>query len=142
MPDPQGSAAAPGPSLFASLRSFWSVLLAILYTRLDLVTTELEDGGVRAVKLLVAGLVGVVLSVTAFFFAMVFLIALAWYTPYRLWVIGGICLVYLLGGLISFAIARTMFLTRPKFLSQTIAELRRDVEGLNRLIKKDEEAGS
>ena len=140
MPDPQGSGSDQGPSLFASLRSFWSVLLAILYTRLDLVTTELEDEGARAVKLLVAGLVGVLCLVMAFFFAMFFLIAVAWYTPYRLWVIGGICLVYLLGGIIAFLAARNMFLTRPKFLSQTIAELRRDVEGLNRMMaKKDGE---
>ena len=38
MSDPEGTGSGASPGLFASLRSFWSVLLAILYTRLDLVT--------------------------------------------------------------------------------------------------------
>ena len=49
-----GTNTSAAPSLFASLRSFWSVLLAVLYTRLDLVTAELQDEGIRALKLIVA----------------------------------------------------------------------------------------
>lgn len=141
MPDPQGGGAGAGPGLFASLRSFWSVLLAILYTRLDLCTTELQDQGIRVIKLLLAGLIAVVALVTAFFFANVWLIAAFWYTPYRLLVIGLIFAVYFFGGLIAVAVARNMVGAWPGFLSQTIKELRRDVEGLNKLIaaQKSEE---
>ena len=141
MPATEGAgASAAGPGLFTSLRSFWSVLLAILYTRLDLATTELEDEAVRAIQLVAAALISLLAFFTAFFFAMFFIIALAWPTPYRMWVIGGILLVYLLIGLGSCLAARNMFLNRPRFLSQTIAELRRDVEGLNRAVhaKKEE----
>ena len=56
MADPNGSGTGPGPGLFASLRSFWSVLLAILYTRLDLLTTELQAGAVSVLKMLLYGL--------------------------------------------------------------------------------------
>jgi len=140
MPAPEGTGSAPNPSLFASLRSFWSVLLAILYTRLDLVTAELEDEAIRAVKVLVAGAIAFISFTMAFFFAMFFVIAATWNGPYRLWVIGGIFFIYLLIGLIGILVARNMIFSRPRFLSQTIAELRRDVEGLNRSIasKKDE----
>lgn len=129
---PEGSGSAAGPGLFTSLRSFWSVLLAILYTRLDLATTELEDEAVRGIQLVAASLISLLAFFTAFFFVMFFLIAMFWDTEYRLWVIGGILMVYLAIGFILLAVARNMFLNRPRFLSQTIAELRRDVEGLNR----------
>jgi uncharacterized membrane protein YqjE len=140
MPAPEGTGPAQNPSLFASLRSFWSVLLAILYTRLDLVTAELEDEAIRAVKVLLAGAIAFVSFSMAFFFAMFFVIAATWNGPYRLWVIGGIFFIYLLIGFIGVLAARNMIFSRPRFLSQTIAELRRDVEGLNRSIasKKDE----
>jgi len=136
---PEGIGSGASPGLFASLRSFWSVLLAILYTRLDLVTAELEDEAIRALKLLAAGLVGLLSLFTAFFWANFFVLAFFWDT-HRLRALGIIFLIYFIIGVSLLLVARKMVLSRPKFLSQTIAELRRDVEGLNRAIaaKKDE----
>jgi uncharacterized membrane protein YqjE len=141
MADPQGGAGAgnSGPSLFASLRSFWSVLLAILYTRLDLATVELQDQGVRALKLVIFGFAAVLALHTAFFFAMLWILAAFWDTPYRLWVIGGIFGVYAITGAAFLIAAYNIATNWPGFLSQTIKELRRDVEGLNQLIAKDKE---
>jgi uncharacterized membrane protein YqjE len=140
MPDPQGGGTDSGPGLFVSLRSFWSVLLAILYTRLDLCTTELQDQGIRVVKLLLAGLIAVIALVTAFFFANVWIIAAFWYTN-RLLAIGIIFGLYLLIGLIAVLAARNLVAAWPGFLSQTIKELRKDVEGLSVLVAKDKEQG-
>jgi uncharacterized membrane protein YqjE len=139
MPDPQGSGPGPGPSLFASLRSFWSVLLAILYTRLDLASAELEDQAGRIVRMILSGIVGLLSLHCAFFFAVLWVLAAFWDTQYRLLVIGLIFGVYFIGAVLGLALAYSIFVHRPKFMSQTIAELRRDVEGLNRMIKKDEE---
>jgi uncharacterized membrane protein YqjE len=140
MPVPESSGSGTNPGLFSSLRSFWSVLVTILHTRLDLVTTELEDEGLRLIKLIGAALIGVLCLHAAFFFAMFFLVVLAWDTGYILWVLGGVCFVYLLGGFLCFVIARDMLLKRPKFLSQTLAELRQDAEGLRQAVaaKKEE----
>ena len=137
---PEGTGSGASPGLFASVHSFWSVLIAILYTRLDLVTSELEDEAIRALKLVAAGLASLLCLLTAFFFAMFFLLALFWDTEYRLPVLGIIFGIYFVAGIILLVIARQMILSRPKFLSQTIAELRRDVEGLRHAIatKKDE----
>jgi len=137
---PEGTGSGTTPGLFASVRSFWSVLLAILYTRLDLVTAELEDEAIRAIKLIVAGLVSLLCLFTAFFWAMFLLLALFWDTEYRLPVLGIIFGIYFVAGIGLLLVARNMILTRPKFLSQTIAELRRDVEGLRHAAaaKKDE----
>jgi uncharacterized membrane protein YqjE len=140
---PGNSDAGKGPSLFVSLRSFWSVVVAIFYTRLDLFTAELEDEGIRLVKFVASGLISLLCLHTAFFFAMLFLLAACWDSEGRLWVIGGIFAVYLLAGLSLLLYARRMIFNRPKFLSQTLAELRRDVEGLKQAAaaatKKEEE---
>jgi uncharacterized membrane protein YqjE len=130
MSAPDGTGSGASPSLFASLRAFWSVVVAILYTRLDLVTAELEDEATRGIKMLIAGVIGAIGFMFAFFFAMYFFIAMFWDTHYRLYIIGLIFGIYFLIGVISIYIARRMVLTRPRFLSQTLAELRRDVETL------------
>jgi hypothetical protein len=113
MADSQGGGAGPdsGPSLFGSLRSFWSVLLATFYTRLD----------------------------TAFFFAMLWILAAFWDTPYRLWVIGGIFGIYAISGAVFIFAAYNIVTNWPGFLGQTIKELRKDVEGLQVLVAKDKE---
>ena len=127
----EGGGSGAGPGLFASVRSFWSVVVAILYTRLDLVTAELEDEAIRLVKVVASGFISVLCLHAAFFFAMFFLLALVWDNPeIRLLVIGLIFAVYLIAGVALILVARNLLLNRPKFLSQTLAELRRDVEGL------------
>ena len=140
MSGPEGIGLGASPGLFDSLRSFWSVLIAILYSRLDLATAELEDEAIRAVKLIAAGLVSLLCLYTAFFFAMFFLLALVWETDLRLPVLGLIFSLYFVAGIGLLLIARNMILSRPKFLSQTLAELRRDAEGLRRAAatKQDE----
>ena len=131
---PEGSGSGASPSLFASIRSFWSVLLAILYTRLDLVTAELQELAAHGVKLLLAGLISTLCLFMAFFFAMYLLIARFWDTEFRLWVIGGILGVYFLVGILLLIVVRNMIVNRPKLLSQTIAELRKDAEGLSKAL--------
>jgi len=140
MPAPEGTGSGANPNLFASIRSFWGALVAILYTRLDLVTAELEDQAIHGIKLLLAGLIAVLSLFMAFFFAMYLIIAIYWDTPYRPWVIGGILAVYLIVGIVLLLVARSMIVNRPKLLAQTISELRRDAEALSRVVavKKDE----
>ena len=110
------------------------MIVAILYTRLDLVTAELEDEATRGLRLVLFGLLSVLSLFMAFFFAMFFILALFWDTAYRLWIIGAIFGVYFIAGAALFFTAYDMIKNRPRFLSQTLAELRRDVEGLNRSV--------
>jgi len=134
-PESVGSDAPSG--LFASLRSFWGVLLAVLYTRLDLAAVELEEEATRAIQLVMVTLAGVLCLSMAVFFLSLFIIAYFWYT-HRLLVLGVVFGVYLLGSVVLLLIARYMLRNRPKFLSQTLTELRRDVEGLRTAVKTGE----
>jgi uncharacterized membrane protein YqjE len=139
-PRPAGVPPAPAPSLFTSVRTFWRVLLTAFHTRLDLFTTELGEEAFRLLYLVIAVAVGLVCLHTAFFFFMVWILAACWETGYRLWVIGGIALVYLIIAVVSLLVARKMILGRPRFLGHTLEELRRDVEGLHSALKpRDEE---
>lgn len=123
------------PTLFSSLRSFWSVLISIVYTRLDLLTVELEEEAKRAVQLLVVSAAAVLCASMAVFFLMFFLIALFW--EHRLIVLGIVFGFYVIASLGLFLAARIMIRKRPKFLSQTLAELRLDVEGLRPTVKTE-----
>jgi uncharacterized membrane protein YqjE len=140
MPTSGPGPAGASPSLFTSIRTFWRVIVAILYTRLDLLTTELGEEAFRIMYLVVAGIVGVMALHGAFFFALIWILAAVWDTQYRLWVIGGIFLIYFIVALVCLIVARNMIKSRPRFLGQTLAELRRDVEGLQATVAKTKES--
>jgi uncharacterized membrane protein YqjE len=106
------------------------VLIAILYTRLDLASAELEEVAAHAARLVLVSLAALLCISTAFFFAMFFFLALFW--DNRVLVLGIIFGIYFVASVIFILIARHLILNRPKFLAQTLAELRRDVEGLRR----------
>lgn len=129
MPETGPTVSAAKPNLFASVRSLWGVLLATLYTRIDLITTELEEEAIRVVQLIVIGVAGLVCLSTAVFFLMFLLVALFW--DNRLLVLSLVCGGYLLVGIILLGVAWQIVLKRPKFLAHTLTELRRDVEGLH-----------
>jgi len=127
---PESAGPGTNPGLFTSLRTFWGVLIAILYTRLDLASAELEEIAAHAARLVLVSLAALLCLSTAFFFAMFFFLALFW--DNRLLVLGIIFGIYVVASVIFIMIARHLILNWPKFLAQTLAELRRDVEGLRR----------
>ena len=135
MSAPESVDSSANPSLYSSLRSFWGVIVAILYTRLDLVTLELEEEATRAVQL-VAVVLGALLCIgITLFFVMFFLVVTFW--EQRILVLGLICSVGIIGSVVLVFLARKMILDRPRFLSQTLAELRRDIEGLKPVNKPE-----
>ncbi|MCE0498336.1 MAG: phage holin family protein [Methylacidiphilales bacterium] len=128
MPVPENLDPGPSPGLFSNLRSFWGVLVAILYTRLDLATTELEESGTHAVRLIVVTLAAVLVIVMTFFFLFFFLIVVFWKEADV--ILGIVTIICVLSSTALVLVARHLILERPKFLAQTLAELRRDAESL------------
>lgn len=125
---PESAETGRNQSLSDSLRTFWGVLVAILYARLDLATVELEEVGTHAVQVVVMSLAAIICIAMTIFFFLFFLVVFFW--AQAALVLGIICIVGLLASVILVLIVRQMVLVRPKFLAQTLAELRRDVEGL------------
>ena len=125
------------PGLFSTVRNFIRVLVSTLHSRLDLFILELEDTAVRLAYLAISGVVGVLALHGAFFFAMLWILAACWDTQYRLWVIGGIFLIYLAVGAGFLIYAWKLVAGRPRFLEQTLTELKRDADQLQKAVKKE-----
>jgi uncharacterized membrane protein YqjE len=68
------------------------------------------------------------------------ILAAFWDTAYRLWVIFGIFAVYLLIAIGMLVYARSVIVGRPRFLDQTLTELKRDVEGFQAAINPAEKS--
>ncbi|MCE0483395.1 MAG: phage holin family protein [Methylacidiphilales bacterium] len=136
MPAPEGAEKPAQPSLFDSLRVFWGVLVAIVYARLDLATLELEEAGTYAVKLILISLAALFCIALTIFFFLCFLVVLS--GTHLLLVLGIICVTCLAVGAILVLAARKMIAARPKFLGQTLAELRKDVEKIRPDLKTTE----
>ncbi|HUB66220.1 MAG TPA: phage holin family protein [Candidatus Methylacidiphilales bacterium] len=128
MPVPEKPEPGSNPDLFSNLRSFWGVLVAIFYTRLDLATTELKESGRHLAWLAVISLAALLVIVMTIFFLLFFLVVLFW--DQRVVVLSAVLIVCVLTSVVLVLIARHMALASPKLLAQTLAELRRDVESL------------
>ena len=128
MPVSETPGSGQNPSLFSSLQSFWAVLIAILYTRLDLATVELEEIGTHTVQLIVVTLAALAAILMTVFFLLFFLVVTFW--EHAVFVLGAVTAVSLLISVSLVLAARALIRNRPKFLAQTLAELRRDVEGI------------
>jgi uncharacterized membrane protein YqjE len=120
------------PSLFNSMRSFVGVLLATLCTRFDLATLELEEQVHFATQLVLSALAALFCAVGAFFFLTLLIVVIFW--DQRELVLSIILGVYGLGAIIFGFVANGLLTHRPKLLGQTMAELRKDVDGLRKPI--------
>jgi uncharacterized membrane protein YqjE len=118
------------PSLFVSLRSFVGVILATICTRFDLATVELEEQAIFGARLVLSAIAALACVGTAFFFLMLLILAIFW--DEKVIVLSIILGVYVVGAIVFGVIAQTLLARRPKLLEQTMAELRKDADGLRK----------
>lgn len=115
--------------MFDSLKGLAASLIAIVHTRLDLLSTELEEERARLASVLVMLFValfcigiGVVL--------LVFLIVAAFWESHRLLALAGLTVFFLVGGATAIGFARHRLRTKPKLFAASLAELSKDREHL------------
>jgi uncharacterized membrane protein YqjE len=106
-----------------------STLLAIIQTRLELLGNEIEEERLRVRQMLFYG------SAALFFLGMtimlltVFIVVVFW-DSYRLQVLGGLTLLFLVAGLSFWRILRNIANTRPRLFSASLSELSDDIDRL------------
>jgi uncharacterized membrane protein YqjE len=128
-PAGQGGGPAKLSGLLTALQNLAASLLAILQTRLELVTVEIEEEWLRLAGFLVLGLVClfcasmVVLLLTA-------LVIVVFWDTYRLQAMTALVLAFALAGVLVWRTLSTRFRNKPAFLGATLAELGRDSEQL------------
>lgn len=114
---------------FESLRSLLSVFIAILQTRLELLSTELAEERERLKEAILLAVVILFCASLGVLLLTIFVVAIFW-DSHRFLVLGGFVLFYFGLALIAALILRKRALSRPRLFSATLSELHKDHERL------------
>ena len=117
--------------LLASLRRAGSSLVEIVYTRLELLVTEIEEERARIARALWLAAISAFCLATGTVLVVAFIVVLFWDT-HRLLAIGVLAGVFLAGGLMTLSSLRRLVADRKQLFAQSLAELRTDHEQLNK----------
>jgi uncharacterized membrane protein YqjE len=131
--DVESAAPARGPigSLFKSLSNLLATFVAIAHTRVELLTTELQEEMHRIAELLMWSLVALLSAGIGLFLAALVVIFLFWDT-HRLLASIAVTAFFFLLSLIAALTLRAKVRNRPKLLENTLAELAKDRKQLER----------
>ena len=118
-----------GSGLCDSLKGFAASLVAIVHTRLDLLSTDLEEERARLASVLL------MLFVAMFFIGigvvlLTILIAVVFWDSHRLLALGGLTGFFLVSGVVAFGCARRKFRAKPRLFAASLAELSKDRQNL------------
>ena len=123
----RGSRRASG--LFASVRDVLATALAIAHTRLELLTTEIEEELHRVAEILLWTFVVIFFGgITVLMLA--FVIVVAYWEEHRLLAASLTAGLFLLVTVVALLVVRAKIRSRPKLLASTIDEIRRDHDAL------------
>jgi uncharacterized membrane protein YqjE len=118
-----------GKGLLASLTALAATLVAIAHTRLDLLSSDLEEEREHLLSLLV-------LSLSALFFLGIgvllatLLLVVAFWDTYRLPVLAVLAGMFLAAGITAWRIALHKARTKPKLFAASMSELLKDRQQL------------
>lgn len=116
--------------LLASLRRLTSTIIEILYTRLELVATEIEEERARLARALWLAAAGAFCLSLGILLAVLFMVVLFW-DSHRLLVLGLLASGFLVAGVAAMLAFRARLSERVRLLAQTLEELKRDRERLD-----------
>lgn len=115
--------------LFESLSSFAATLVALAHTRLDLLSTDIEEERAHLFLLLALALaalffigIGVVLATI--------LLVVAYWDTHRLLVLGSLAGIFLAVGLAAVAVTVHKLRSKPKLFAASLSELYKDRQQL------------
>ena len=121
---------APQAGLLASVRRMLATLLELGSTRLELVSVEIQEQIEYAASLLLWGIAAIFFaSLTVLLLALT--IVIACWDQHRLLAAGLVTAAFALIALVAALVVRRRLQSRPRFLSATSGELRRDAEALD-----------
>ena len=116
--------------LFDSLKTLLATFLAIGRTRLELLSTELEEERLRLSSMLLWTLIALFCAGIGAVMVTLFVVVLLWDTN-RLLALGVPSFLFLLGAALSWRVVVIKARTKPRLFSSSLAELSKDSEQLN-----------
>ena len=121
---------APPAGVFNSIRNFTASFVAHVHTRLQLFATEFAEEQLRLAALLFSALTALFFLFSAMLLAAFFVIATTWDTSYRLHVVGGLTLLFLLCAASLGGVVRARLHSKPRLFQASLAELYKDRQQL------------
>ena len=125
------SGKAPAGGILHSLRSVGPALIALAHTRVELFGIELAEERGRAASLAFNGALALLFAGLALLMANLLVLAICWET-HRYHAIVGLMAVYAAGALYLVMRIKGALAARPPMFEATLAELKADLEALNR----------
>ena len=122
----------PGTSrrgLFDSLKVLTATLIAIAHTRLELLSTELEEEWLRLSSMLVWTLVALGCAGLGVVLATLFVVVVLWDT-FRLLALGIPAILFILGAALAWLVVRGKARAKPRLFAASLTELSKDREEL------------
>lgn len=129
MTEPESTASASATGLFHSLTHFVGTLVGVLHTRLELLTTEVQEEVQRTTGLLIWAFVASFAAMMALFLAALTVIFVFW-DSYRVAAALAMVILFLLIAVTGALTLKKRLKSRPQLLSATLAELARDRDHL------------
>lgn len=129
MAETAGSAAGERRGLLDSLTTLAATLVAIAHTRLDLLSTDLEEEREHLLSLLVLALAALFCLGVGVVLAAILLVAAFWDT-HRLLVLGSLTGFFLAAGLAACGFAMRKARTKPRLFAGSLSELFKDRQHL------------
>jgi len=118
-----------GRGLFESLSALSATMVAILYTRLDLLSIDLEEERLHAILQLVLALTAMFFIGVGLVFVSLLLVVVYW-EKQRILVLGILAGSFLLAGLIAGGFALYKVRIKPRLFVASLSELHKDSEQL------------
>jgi uncharacterized membrane protein YqjE len=115
--------------LFGSLRRLLGTFTEILHIRLEIISTELEEGGWRVRQLILYDLMSLLFLGLGLLMLTLFVVK-AFSEVYLLYLLGGFAILYLgIGAAIALSV-RQRLKARPRLFATTLSELGKDRDSL------------
>ena len=118
-------------SLLESLRGVAKTVVALVQTRIEIFASEIDEGRARIGRILLLTVVALFCLGLALVLGVLLIVVLFWDNN-RLLALAILTGVFALGGVVALLALRSAIRDRPKFLSATLAELRKDQKELER----------
>jgi uncharacterized membrane protein YqjE len=124
------STSAPPTGVIDSLRSFLASWVAVVKTRVEIISVEIEEQREWLANLILMAVGALFCISLGLILLTLFIVVLFWETDARQWVLGGFAGLYLLGGLALWMAVRKKMKNKPRIFSTTAAELGKDYSTL------------
>jgi uncharacterized membrane protein YqjE len=124
-------AARAPPGIFQTAKRMLATVIALVHTRLELFTTEIEEEIQRAASILLWGLVALFFGSLTVLMVAVTVLVVFW-DDHRILAAVLITASFLILTLVFGLLARARLRAKPRFMQASIEELKRDKESLER----------